>query len=70
MDQLRDTMLDCQIDPGNCFSSRKYSSIVEDRNDDNAPVRRLEQPRDVMVTDTRVRYYWTEIRSRSMGTTL
>ena len=40
--------------------------IVEERNDNNAPVRRLEQCRDVMVTGARVGFCWIEICSCSI----
>jgi hypothetical protein len=44
------------------------ASIVEHRNDNNAPSRRLEQRRDVIVSDERDGSYWTEIRLYSMCT--
>ena len=42
------------------------ASIVDDRNDNNAPFRRLEQRRDVIVSDARDGYSLTEIRSCSI----
>jgi hypothetical protein len=45
------------------------ASIFDDRKDNNAPARRLEQPRDVMVTDARIGYCCAEIRSHSTCTT-
>jgi len=46
------------------------ANIVEDRNDNNAPFRRLEQRRDAIVSDARDGYCWTETRSRSIFTML
>ena len=43
-------------------------SIVDNRNDHNGPFRRLEQPRDVMVSDARGGYCWTWSSSRSVCT--
>jgi len=39
------------------------ASIVEEGNDNNAPFQRLEQRRDVMVTDAQAGYCWTELSS-------
>jgi hypothetical protein len=44
------------------------ASIVDDRNENNAPFRRLEQCRDVKFSDARDGYCWTEMSYCSVCT--